>query len=592
MTCERACCAIGTCWALLACARVNTRTEDEQMFLSMHPATLNTCDITTGYNRTPMVVVKYPPEDRMLPLLQVRSADDPQLIVFDGPRECQICGLNGLGNTYRTARARKFGTYCPLLMPLRYECLYCGSYTWLRLESYVDAENKASIAWLVNTHLFARFYDKNGDQRHVQLAQTYTRFNFAAMPPEFEGCRVGIRVAPFRKVVRLDFNACVLDSVDTLIYQLAAKARMSADVLSKATVSMCVFYVATEPIHLGETTRISHRQGRLDVPFVAHDTPDRLDLTVRTTVGHLAAIKYTRELLVLGAIASLCGAAHVPLVLTLEVRDRLYEVIDALIRTPSCAFAGCKALPSHGIRANLRGEDCAFSKTCAQHCDTGRHTRVLKVARRDADSAPTPARFEAFRALVATMTPSGDDVPDVHALYDAYVKVLCSKQRGGASVSTTIPNISERNKCVSTFIDMGRQHCIRAPTAAERAVRDARERLLASGDGCIRHFPGDVIDVGQKSELVFVPDPTNIMSYVSVTSEFATPVRVDKSAFYNAHNARLEAGTLDAHAHVYATEREYAFTTRLMFQAPFMWDVKASRGKLDNSTWREEEDVL
>jgi hypothetical protein len=59
---------------------------------------------------------------------------------------------------------------------------------------------------------------------------------------------------------------------------------------------MCVFYIATEPIHVDETTRIAHRQGRMDVPFVAHDA---LATPVSETVGHLAAIKYTRELLVL-----------------------------------------------------------------------------------------------------------------------------------------------------------------------------------------------------------------------------------------------------------------------------------------------------
>ena len=585
--CQRACCAGGgnNNWAALTGARLNTLPEHTPMFLNMHPAAVNTCDITTGCNRTPMVAVGCPPDDRMLPTtLQVRSPDDPQLIVFDGPRECQICALNGLGNTYRTVRARKFGTYCPLLMPLRYECLYCGSGTWLRLENYVAAD-KASSTWLVNAHLFARFYDKNGDQRHVQLAQTYARYNFAAVPPEFEGCRVGIQVPASRDVVHVDANACVLDSIDTLIVQLTTLTRMDADVLDKAASTMCVFYIATKPIHVDETTRIAHRQGRLDLPFVAHEA---LDAPVRTTVGHLAAIKYTRELLVLGAIAELCGAAHVPRVLTVDARDRLLEVLDAIMRTPTCARADCRSLPTHGIRSNLRGE-CAFSETCAQHRPEGATTtkRAAKVARREVVDGPTPARFEAFRSLVASTSPAAA-VPDVHALYAAYVGVLCHKQKGGrqgGGGATAIPKASTRNKCISSFVDAGQRHCVRAPTTAEREAREARDRRLdaSTNNGGIRHFPGDVIDVGQKSELVYVPDPTNIMSYVSVTDEFATPVRVDKSAFYNAHNARLATGTLDAHADVYAKARAYAFTTRLMLQTPFMWDMKATRGKLDST---------
>jgi hypothetical protein len=581
-----------TDWTALTCARLNTLPEHTPMFLNMNPATVNTCDITTGCNRTPMVAVGFPPDDRMLPpTLQVRSADDPQLIVFDGPRECQICALNGLGNTYRTVRARKFGTYCPLLMPLRYECLYCGSSTWLRLENYVAAD-KATSTWLVNAHLFARFYDKNGDQRHVQLAQTYARYNFAAVPPEFEGCRVGIQVPPSRDVVHLGANACVLDSIDTLIVQLTTHARMDADVLDKAASSMCVFYIATEPIHVDETTRIAHRQGRMDVPFVAHDA---LSTPVSETVGHLAAIKYTRELLVLGAIAELCGAAHVPRVLTVDARDRYLEVLDALMRTPTCTSADCRSMPTHGVRSNLRGE-CAFSEACAQHRGPGGTAeRAAKVARREAVVAtelrgPTPARFDAFRSLVAMTSPAEEEeVPDVHAIYTAYVGVLCYKQKGGrqgGGGATAIPKASTRNKCISSFIDAGQRHCIRTPTAAEREAREARDRRLdiSTNNGGIRHFPGDVIDVGQKSELVYVPDPTNIMSYVSVTDEFATPVRVDKSAFYNAHNARLAAGTLDAHADVYAHARAHAFTTRLMLQTPFMWDMKATRGKLDSTS--------
>lgn len=575
-------------WEALTCARPPSDSSyDTTTYMSNQQEIPDAYDIATGNNRNAMIAVSDPPASCQLPIaMPVVASDEPGLVIFDGPRECQICALNGLGNVYCTFRAHRFGIFCPLGMPLRYGCMYTGGSTWLRPEARV------STRWVVTPRTFARFYDKNGDgQRHVQLAQTYARFGLGTKPPAFAECHVGIIVPSGREVVSVGHSASPYDSVDAMIYQLITEMRMTGDVRARADASMCVMYIAHAPILVGDVTRISDRPGRLDVPFVALDTLDRFDAAVLTTVGHLAALKYTPDLFVLGGVAVLCGAEHAPLVLSGDTRVALYDALDVLVRTPTCdGGRDCKALPAYGRRPNLRDKN-AFSLHCAEHADRdgGRGRPVAKARRLLTTARPCEAltreHFQAFRTLVVQTSPSPDTVPSVEAIYAAYVDVLCYQPTGGDALND-VPRASTRNKCAPYFITKGQLYCVRPPTAAERALRAARDRLIASGGGGIRHFPGDVIDVGQRAELVYVPDPTNVLSYVSVTTESATPTRVAKHEFYNAHNARYDADpTLAAHAGLYAQAGEDACTTRLMLQAAYMREIKATNGKLDGALY-------